>query len=251
MENAPRDQDLLELVFPIMGVNTDKKPATVCGTAFSLGSDVYLTAGHVWENVQTYPLQAMGVRRGPAQEMTLYRVTESETIAAFDLAILRTSATAPNKALIWSTLEPGLFADVRAFGYPYGYDAELETLSIRAFRGEVVGGTSLRTLTGHPAVYELSFACPRGLSGAPLAWWESKPRGHVVGVVVTNTITEMPVFTETETLAEGGQVTKLIKTEALHLGIAIRSSVVAGIPSALLGSTIGEWLQAHGLFVTE
>ena len=100
--NQPREQDLLELVFPIMGVKTDKKPATVCGTAFSIGGDAYMTAGHVWENAQAYPL---------------------------------------------------------------------------------------------------------------------------------------PVFSETETLAKGSQVTKLIKTEALHLGIAIRSDVVAGISSALLGLT--------------
>jgi hypothetical protein len=248
--STPGEQDLLELVFPIMGVATNKKPATVCGTAFSLGGDMYLTAGHVWENAHTYPLQAMGVRHGPEQEMLLYRVFEAENIAAFDLAVLKTAAPTPNKALIWSTLEPGLFADVRAFGYPYGYDGELGTLNIRAFRGEIVGGTSLRTLTGQPPVYELSFPCPRGLSGAPLASWDSKPRGHVVGVVLTNTITEMTVFSETEILAEGGQITKLVKTEALHLGIAIRSGAVAGISSALLGCTIGERLQAHELLAT-
>jgi hypothetical protein len=151
--------------------------------------------------------------------------------------------------LTWSTQQPALFDDVRTFGYPYGYDAELGTLNIRAFRGEIVGGTSLRTLAAQPPVYELSFACPRGLSGAPLAWWDSKPRGQVVGVVLSNTITEMPVFTETETLAEGGQITKLVKTEALHLGLAIRSGIVAGVPSAMLGCTIGEWLQATGLLI--
>jgi len=250
-DNAPGEQDLLEVVFPVMGVTSDKKPATVCGTAFSIGGDAYMTAGHVWENAQTYPLQAMGVRVGPQWEMTLHRIVEGEPIAAFDLAIFQALAPVPDKALSWSTLQPGLFADVRAFGYPYGYDSEVGMLNLRAFRGEIVGGTSLRTLTGQPPVYELSFPCPRGLSGAPLAWWESTPRGCIVGVVLTNTVTEMTVFSETETLAEGSQVTKLIKTEALHLGIAIRSGVVAGISSTLLGCTIGEWLQVHGLLATE
>jgi hypothetical protein len=245
-DSSPREQDLLELVFPIIGVKTDKKPATVCGTAFSIGGDMYLTAGHVWENAHTYPLQAMGVRVGPKREMLLYKALDAENIPTLDLTILRTTAPAPNKALMWSSVGPGLCDDVRAFGYPYGYDGELGTLNIRGFRGSVVGGTSLRTLAGKPAVYELSFPCPRGLSGAPLTWWASK-RGPVIGVVLTNTITEMTVFSETETLTEGGHVRELVKTEALHLGIAIRSDVVAGISSALLGCTIGEWLQANGL----
>src|SRR5216683_440743 len=99
----------------------------------------------------------MGVRHGPTREVLLYEALQAENIPAFDLTVVRSAAPAPNKALMWSSVRPGLCDDVRAFGYPYGYDGELGTLNIRGFRGGIVGGTSLRTLTGHPAVYELSF----------------------------------------------------------------------------------------------
>jgi hypothetical protein len=249
MDSAPSDQDTLELTFPIMGVSAAKKPLVVCGSAFALGGNMYLTAGHVWENALAFPLRAVGIREQQAPNATLYHVSDGETIAAFDLAILKTPAPTPNKALIWSSADLILFANVRTFGYPYGFDVESGMLSIRGFQGHIVGGTTFNRLSGKPPVYELSFACPRGLSGAPLMWQESQPRGHVHGVVLTNHITEMTVFSETEKLTENGQETKLVKTEALHLGIAIRSSAVVTIRSALLGCTIGEWLRGHGLLV--
>jgi hypothetical protein len=250
-ERAPRDQDTLELTFPIIGLSAEKKPLSVCGTAFSIGGDMYLTAGHVWDNALIFPLRAIGVREHQAPNATLFQISDREIIAAFDLAILKTLAPAPDKALIWSSKDLILFANVRTFGYPYGFDLEVGTLGIRGLQGHIVGGTTFHRLSGKPPVYELSFACPRGLSGAPLVWQDSQPRGHVHGLVLTNHITEMTVFTETEKLIAAGQEKTLIKTEALHLGIAIRSSAVLGVHSAFLGCTIAEWLRAHELLVTE
>jgi hypothetical protein len=253
LNSSESDLDLLELAFPIMGANAEKKPIAICGTAFALGTDMYLTAGHVWKNAVTYPLRAIGIRGRGAPDVTLYNVPEAETIDAFDLAILRTSAPAPNKALNWTTQALPLFAEMRAFGYAYGFDVQSGLLNFRGFQGRIVGGTSLNHLNGKPAVFELSFACPRGLSGAPLVSRESESRDHVAGVVLTNHITDVTVSSETETVVETSQektVTKVEtvnKVEALHLGIAIRSSVVIGIHSTILGGTIGDWLRIHKL----
>src|SRR5512132_1889010 len=141
---APSEHDLLELAFPIMGVSAGKEARAVCGTAFALATDMYLTAGHVWQNALTFPLQTIGIRKPNAPDVTLYHVEEAEVIGAFDLAILRAPSTAaPNKALIWTTEALPLFAEVRAFGYPYGLDAKSGMLNIRGFQGRIVGGTSL------------------------------------------------------------------------------------------------------------
>jgi len=245
------DLDLLELAFPIMGVSAEKKAVAICGTAFALGPDMYLTAAHVWQNALAYPVRAIGMRRRGAPDMTLYTVPEAETLDAFDLAILRTSAPAQNKALFWTTDALPLFSEVRAFGYAYGFDVASGLLNFRGFQGRIAGGSSLNHLSGKPPVYELSFSCPCGLSGAPLVCRDSDPKDKIGGVILTNHITEITVSSETETLVETTPektVTETVtKVEALHLGIAIRSSVVVGIHSAMLAGTIGDWLRLHEL----
>src|SRR5439155_22681415 len=147
--------------------------------------------------------------------------TECEMFSNVDLSVVRTDI-AFGKTFPWTTAPAALFDPVRAIGYPYGFDPGTEMLNIRGFQGEIVGGKLLTDLPGQPPVHELSFPCPRSLSGAPLVIRE--PRAQIVGVVLGNTITETTVFSETERLVEGAQERLLIKTEAMHLGVAIRAN---------------------------
>jgi hypothetical protein len=117
---------------------------------------------------------------------------------------------------------------------------------VRAFKGNIVGGTPLKHLSAHPPAWEISFPCPRVLSGAPLIRTDPPPN-EIVGVVLGNKITEMVVYTERETLAEHGRDHTFIKTEALHLGVPIKADAVLGITSSLLDCTIDAWLSRHGL----
>lgn len=88
-DSSLTDQDVFEPAFPIMGVDAQKKAVAMCRTAFAIGTSMYLTAGHVWQNALTYPLRAIGIRReGNAPDLTPYNVSDAETIGAFDLAIL-------------------------------------------------------------------------------------------------------------------------------------------------------------------
>jgi hypothetical protein len=245
-----------DLVFPVMGVDVEadgsKKFREACGTAFTIGGGAYLTAGHVWKQASGFALQGLGLgvmRAENDEHITIRRVTHAEMFDAVDLAVLELDVSSLGKTFPWSTESVALLDRVNTFGYPYGFDVESETLTVRAFQGEIVGGRTLRRLSGRPMVHELSFQCPRGLSGAPLIRHE--PKSQIVAVVLGNEITEMTVFTERETLAAGGQETVLIKTEALHLGIAIRASEVLPLHSSLLGCTIGAWLQCHGIPLTE
>jgi hypothetical protein len=94
-------------------------------------------------------------------------------------------------------------------------------------------------------VYELSFQCPRGISGAPI--WTTEGEGRAAGVIIGNDIMEMEVYSEKEILKEPHQETILIKTEALHLGIAITPTAILALRSRLLGGAVADWLKGQDL----
>lgn len=134
---------------------------------------------------------------------------------------------------------------VQTVGFPHGLEpGEIIT---RAFRGEIVSGRVWKRLPASPRVYELSFMCPRSLSGAPLFTTELSP--SVVGTINGNVITCITVYSETERHVEDGEETIHEKTEALHLGLAIQSGAMASVRSKLLGCTLGDWLHKKGLLI--
>ena len=93
-------------------------------------------------------------------------------------------------------------------------------------------------------VYELSFPCPRGLSGAPITTNTHDPQ--IAGVVVGNHSTKMLIFTDSERLQEGTE-TIVERYEALQLGIAIPNVQLFDIKSQLLKGTIGNHLNKCSL----
>ena len=219
--------NVFELVLPVIGADSTEtgelKTREAFGTAFTIGGGVYLTAGHVWENALAFPKQGIGILPDQTERpghMLICRVDESEVLKDYDLAILKSPAVSW-KAFPWSTADLTLLEEVRAFGDPYAFDPSSGTLNVRGFKGEIVGGDTLTRLAANPAVNELSFPCPRGLSGAPLI--RNQPETQITGIVLGNQITEMTLFQEKETLVEGTRETVLIKTEALHFGDCLES----------------------------
>ncbi len=243
-----------DLAFPVVGMDAgadgSNKARAVCGSAFTLGGGHYLTAGHVWTAAASFPLQGIGLGTTSAsgsEHVLIRKIVDTAVFEAIDVAILQVEVSF-GRTFPWNAKPPALLDPVRAFGYPFGFDSERETLAVRAFQGHIVGGGRTHRFSGQPAVSEVSFPCPRGLSGAPLV--RHGDTSEIVGMVLGNEITEMTVFSETETLSEAGQVKQLIKTEALHLGLAIRASELLPLSCPLLGGTIEAWLLSHGIPVT-
>jgi len=138
-------------------------------------------------------------------------------------------------------------AAVWTTGYPFAYERELSTITVRSFSGHVISDTMMRELRLKPRVYELSFQCPRGLSGAALANGPPWTRAMVRGMVLGNKITSMTVFHEVETLKEHGREFELRREEALHLGVALKASVLLSLRFRSLGCSLADWLGRHGL----
>jgi hypothetical protein len=86
---------------------------------------------------------------------------------------------------------------VRATGYPHGLNAASQALGARSFQGEIVADVRRwERLPARPPVYELSFQCPRGLSGAPLLHPVRDKMPTVAGVILGNEIVDMTVYSE-------------------------------------------------------
>src|SRR5687768_1522133 len=127
-------------------------------------------------------------------------------------------------------------------------DLERQRMGIRSFVGHIVSATTFGRLKRDPPSYELSFQCPRGLSGAPLLIRDADSM-LVTGFVIGIERTEMNVFTERETVTEENERVTVERYEALNLGIALQSRAVLDVgPFRVLnGRTILQHLRRQAL----
>lgn len=130
----------------------------------------------------------------------------------------------------------------------HALDLSAFTITIRSFRGTIVTPRTWHGLPAKPRVYELSFPCPRGLSGSPL-WRIGAAPPSVVGVVFGNSITDMIVNQSVEKSKDGDETAFYERVEALHLGLAIQALSILDVQSSLLGMRLGDFLQKNNLLV--
>lgn len=154
-----RPGDALEVAKPV-----------VYGTAFSVRSGIFLTAGHVLRDAlkDAGPNGVIGLFRKGPKEIESGPVVRTDYHPGIDLALLECPYFAWLPPLPMAFGELNIFARVSAAGYPYAVDAERLAFVPRGFAGTVVTRRELYHLPSQPPGYELSFPAPRGLSGAPL-----------------------------------------------------------------------------------
>ena len=231
--------DSLLYVFPVVGGSNFEKVGdndwkAIChdiyGTAFTIGPNVFMTAGHVLRAAAENEFVGLGeVIEG---NLHTRKATNFEIIEAYDIGLIQVP-WGRCRGFPWTTFERPMLEAVHSTGYPYAIDRFNNSFGMRAFTGHVASMRDWPQLKPVPRIYELSYPCPRGLSGAPL-WTVSSPV-KVVGVILGNNITEMD------------KTTVYQKVEALHLGVALQTGALTGIYSALLGKTIGEHLRGAQL----
>jgi V8-like Glu-specific endopeptidase len=237
----------LHFVAPVIGgadleevdnYNWITTPHDIFGTAFPIGPNLFLTAGHVLKAAAERAFVGLGVAIG--ENLRALKTTSYEIIESHDIGLIAIP-WGRSKGFVWTISECGMLESVQSIGYPYAVDRTNMSIVLRGFTGHIVSARYLHHLSAVPKVYELSYPCPRGLSGAPV-WTASR---NVAGIIIGNSISEMDVYSEKEIDTQGRAVTVYRRVEALHLGIALQTSAVIGAHSKLLGKTIGEYLRSY------
>lgn len=238
-----------EYLFPVVGCDVDADARIsvqrVYGTAFCISGDYFLSASHVLNSASAHRLWGLCYT-----DDNIWRFTqglERESLESIDVGIVRASLPGA-KTVGWSSSELAMLSEVQAIGFPYALDSLNSRLYIRSFKGHIVSARTWPELPAKPRAYELSFPCPRGLSGSPLWVPGTGSEYHVGGLVVGNVITDMIIDSVKETITDGSNTTLYERVEALHLGLAIQTNEIVTHDSKLLGMSIGEYLAANQLY---
>jgi hypothetical protein len=210
---SQRETVLEEYVVPICRVaqvGSSAKIKAMLGTAFFInGSGVFLTAGHVADTVShAVAGQWVGLNvKDEAGRNVVSRIAHIERARPpHDVAI----GTIDRKSQSWFNVrrrDVTLWAEVATLGYP---DAALNVtpaafnIATRGLKGtvtRVIAANEVPQLIPHPPCLELSFAVPKGMSGAPLF----RPiAGQVlVGVCVGSIAAEVSEYGHTEVREDG------------------------------------------------
>jgi len=238
--------DAFQYVFPVLGCKQITHKSFVAieqiyGTAFYLKNNTFITAGHCIKNALQH--KSIGLGYAKADGLEFHEVTNHEIISGYDIGFVQAHIPAA-KALHWDYDELPMLADVKTVGYPYGLDLPNLAFQSRAFKGYVISAPTFLRFQSKPRCYELSFACPRGLSGAPLFIEEKELK--VKGIVIGNASTEMLIYTDKEVVEEGKE-TVTVRYEATQFGIAFQTASIKHVQSSLLGDSLDNYLKSVSL----
>ena len=236
-------RDIHQIVAPIFAgemLDEDFQPIALLGTAFSIGNGYFLTAGHVLDSAKQYKSIVLGFRRDFPDHLQFCPVRSSEYKVAPDVGLISANLIEV-KPLLWNAEQLLSLTDVRSHGFPFGYDTKTKLTFNRSVKGYVV--SALRSWEK----YELSFHCPRGISGAPLI--SNDDHYQVTGLITGNASVDIEVYKETELLDDGQVRTTYFKTETTTFGIALQASEVLKQNFEMLNGTIENHLKSQNLLI--
>lgn len=257
------------VILPVFAVEPgpdDFKVLQIVGTCSYLGSNVFLTAGHVVAalgETDRGAIQVIDPSTGESHALEIDAYDSLHPDIGVIVSEVPRSMSGWVRPLHWSTAQLGHFDRVRVYGYPYGLQRDRdgnEAYSvIRGFEGYVVSALEKHLPVALPPpafhMYEVSFAVPKGLSGAPLLDARDLDRVQAAGIVIGNSESSMEVHrsTDLETEQVEGTLKRVERTmerhESLTLGMAIRTSWLVSVKSPLLNMTLGEHLDRESLLL--
>lgn len=238
-----------DYILPITYGSVTKKVIdikTVTGSAFSIGSGFFLTAGHVIKKTKKAEHMGCGFVKEGDDLWHSIQIKDFEINEKFDLAVFKADLEGI-KAMKWDFSKLKLLDNIETSGYPYAIDPELNRIDTRAFKGYIVSSSATFPLLSKDSTifYELSFQCPRGISGAPL--FTSERPGKVKGIILGNKETPVTIWKE-KTKSKDGANEKITEVqEAIHYGAAIEIQYLKDIEFKLLGGSLGDHLAKNNL----
>jgi hypothetical protein len=257
-----RGEDGVSAFFAIPIINAVEGENGICrikqeyGTAFSIGRDLILTAGHSVAKpdepdrlIVALPKSFSGTLGTDTEYLS---IVEAERIATHDIGVARVSINFENTfpTLVrahWSFDRLPHLADVGCGGFPHALNIlEFNAMAYRSHKGYIVAYLPHRFASDSDPfeIYEVSFQVAIGMSGAPLIRLD---HGTVAGVLVGTRETDVRLVLEQEISSEGQRVETTTTVQRVHYGVAIPSFVIANLKFDLLGGTVREYLQRQGL----
>lgn len=214
------------------------------GTAFAIAEDLFLTAGHVVEGIEELGHGCLGFTNGAGALIAAPIEATHQLGHGVDVGVIRARVppeAPPMRVHHWKR-DADMGAHVAAFGFPHGYDADAEAVVMRMFGGWVVSRGGFSDIPsgkkGIPRV-ELSFPCPKGISGAPLMTRHGLSR--VLGVVVGNSaVSYVMGSTEEDEGAEKVEIRDTVFLGQAHLLAAFEAH-----PVGLVDGTFRDLLHVH------
>jgi len=222
------------LIFPVV-TGESAESIKLYGTCFYLGDNYFMTARHVIENSTVDGEPQIGLWQD--NRFYFYKIKKTELIQELDIAIIEFDKHGNGiKGLKWSDAEMKMLDNVHTTGFPHGLNKfeEESRLAIRSYKGYVV---SVGILMNY---YELSFNCPRGISGAPLV---DSSNGRVAGVIIGNDVSKINVCTIESEINEDGNSHTYTEDESVYFGKAITSRRLLEIKSKIIGAKLEEYLK--------
>jgi V8-like Glu-specific endopeptidase len=246
-QNQPTAYDY---VFPVFAGELDEnghfEAKNIYGTAFYINHNTFITCAHTVLNAKDHPITALGFQN-PKGVMSFVEWKYSEMYDNIDVGLIQ--ANIPReKPYKWLGNKLAMLNDVSITGYAFGLDDEHSEILIRSYKGHISMVGYFHKLKGSPSHYELSYMCPRGISGAPLIYiHENMP--FICGMSIGSERTSMVVYSEKETNNEGNITSHYNIEEALHRGIAIQTEALLEIDSKLIGKNLKEYLEDEKLLI--
>ncbi|WP_417266742.1 hypothetical protein [Brumimicrobium sp.] len=238
-----------EYSFPVIGYQLKDGKAkldNIFGTASYMNNNVFVSAAHSIKNAQESEFAGIAFRDDMSSNTYTYHyIKEAEIFEDFDIGIFTLHNGHKNaKSNPWSLEKISALEDVYSMGFPHGYEPALKKITTRAFKGHIVTSRQFDLFPTEPDIYELSFHCPKGISGASLKILGSE---NIVGFVIGNSATEIVVFSEKEIDESNGERTVYERVESTKFGIAISIQNLMDIKSNILGGTFREYLLKEQL----
>ena len=231
------------LSFPVVGYKVEEgltKTNNLYGTASYLNNDIFITSGHSILNAKES--EFMGIAfRDKLDAKSGYKYHSFDDFEIFDdldIGVLKLKEGHPNaKADKWTTKTTEMLEDVFSLGFPFGYNLSEKEFNVRGLKGHIVTRRNFYEFPKKPSVYELSFHCPKGISGASLKNYDT---WHIKGFIIANASTEILVYEERE--IDEGNNTKTVyeKYETTKYGIAITIENLLDKKSRILNGTFQE-----------
>lgn len=248
--------DLYRYFMPLIGgaINEEQERYelisinTCYGTCSYIKNNMFISAGHSIRNASEHPFYGIGFANKVENKWSFKKALDFEVFEDLDLGLIKLEDS--NHAADAFSINPAplsVLDDVSAVGYPHSIDRDTNNIVPRGFKGNIVSANRpFHTSHIKAFVYELSFGCPKGISGAPIIF-DSGKLAMIHGYIIGNAKVQMSTGQWREITKEGNKETVYQVDETFNIGIAVVVNQLLNKKSRILGKTVGDYLKDENL----